>query len=157
LSNRSIFLSAKEAAMLRRWLGCVVLVSSTLAASAEEPRSGLAAQVTGLRSDRGQVGCMLFASADGFPKEPKRALERVFVPIRDHRATCTFAARSGSYAILAMHDENGNGLMDRNFLGIPKEGFGASQGAHGAFGPKFADARFDYAGGASLIPITIRY
>jgi uncharacterized protein (DUF2141 family) len=57
----------------------------------------------------------------------------------------------------AMHDENGNGTMDRGMFGIPKEGFGASRGAHGAFGPKFADARFDYAGGGQTIPITIRY
>jgi uncharacterized protein (DUF2141 family) len=100
---------------------------------------------------------MLFASADGFPREPKKALERVFAPIVGSAGTCRFAARPGSYAILAMHDENGNGTMDRNFLGIPKEGFGASRGAHGAFGPKFADARFDYAGGAQTIAITIRY
>jgi uncharacterized protein (DUF2141 family) len=123
----------------------------------EDPQSALTARVTGLKNDKGQVGCMLFARADGFPREPQKATERVFAPIAGGVAVCRFAARPGSYAIIAMHDENGNGVMDRGFLGIPKEGFGATRGAHGAFGPKFADARFDYAGGAQTMPIVIRY
>ena len=135
----------------------ILLVLPSVASSDQEPRSGLSARVTGLRNDSGQIGCMLFATADGFPKEPNKAVERVFAPIAGRAGTCRFAAKPGSYTIIAMHDENGNGVMDSGFLGIPKEGFGASRGAHGAFGPKFADARFDYAGAAQTIPITIRY
>jgi uncharacterized protein (DUF2141 family) len=135
----------------------VAALAVPAAALSDAEPAALTARVTGLRSDRGQIGCMLFASADGFPREPSKAVERVFVPIAGGAGTCRFAARPGSYAIIAMHDENGNGTMDRNFLGIPKEGFGASRGAHGAFGPKFADARFDYAGGAQTVAITIRY
>ncbi len=135
-----------------RTLICLAALSSAL-----EPNAGLTARVTGLRSDNGQIGCMLFASADGFPRQPQKAIERVFAPISGRAGTCKFAAKAGSYAILAMHDENANGAMDRNFLGIPKEGFGASRGALGAFGPKFADARFDYAGGDLAMPVTIRY
>ena len=122
-----------------------------------DDRQALTARVSGLKNDKGQVGCMLFATADGFPKQPKKAAERVFAPISGGVALCRFAAGPGSYAIIAMHDENGNGVMDQGFLGIPKEGFGASRGARGAFGPKFTDARFDYAGGSQTMPITIRY
>jgi len=32
----------------------------------------------------------------------------------------------GTYAIACYHDENDNGKLDTNFLGIPKEGTGAS-------------------------------
>lgn len=126
-------------------------------ARAEDSRPGLAARVSGVRNEQGQIACMLFATADGFPKEPRKAAERVFARISNGAAICRFNAKPGSYAVIAMHDENGNGVMGRGFLGIPSEGFGASQGAHGAFGPKFADARFDYAGGAQTVPITIRY
>jgi uncharacterized protein (DUF2141 family) len=144
-----------------RGLICVATLGSLLAAptvarSNAEP-AALTVRVTGLRSDKGQIGCMLYAAADGFPRDPKKAAERVFAPISGGAGTCMFAAKAGSYAIVAMHDENGNGVMDRSFVGIPKEGFGASRGAHGAFGPKFADARFDYTGGAQTMPITIRY
>jgi uncharacterized protein (DUF2141 family) len=133
------------------------LLSPAVVAWSDAEPAALTARVTGLRSDKGQIGCMLYASADGFPREPKKATERVFAPISGGAAICKFVAKAGSYAIIAMHDENGNGTMDRGFLGIPKEGFGASRGARGAFGPKFADARFEYAGGAQTMPITIRY
>lgn len=32
----------------------------------------------------------------------------------------------GRYAVALVHDENGNGELDKNLLGMPKEGVGAS-------------------------------
>ena len=56
------------------------------------------------------------------------------------------------------HDENSNGKLDRNFVGMPKEGVGASNDAKGSFGPpKFADARFSYKGGPQEPMIHLRY
>jgi uncharacterized protein (DUF2141 family) len=47
----------------------------------------------------------------------------------------------GSWAVLAYQDENGNGELDRNLLGIPKENYGFSRDAAGRFGPPgFDDA-----------------
>jgi len=54
---------------------------------------------------------------------------------------------SGSYAIVAMHDENGNSKMDKNFLGIPKEDYCFSNNARGLFGPpSFDEAKFEVNG-----------
>jgi uncharacterized protein (DUF2141 family) len=39
-----------------------------------------------------------------------------------------------------MHDENNNGKLDVNFLGIPTEGVGASNDAKAMFGPPTFDA-----------------
>jgi uncharacterized protein (DUF2141 family) len=41
----------------------------------------------------------------------------------------------GYYAIKAFHDENRNGKIDLNFLGIPTEDYGYSNNASGWFGP----------------------
>ena len=42
-----------------------------------------------------------------------------------------------------MHDENGNGELDANFVGIPKEPWGFSNNAKGKFGPpKWEDVQF---------------
>ena len=58
----------------------------------------------------------------------------------------------------AFQDENGNGKLDTNFIGMPKEGVGASNDAAGKFGPpKFDDARFNYKAGRSVMTIHIRY
>ena len=48
--------------------------------------------------------------------------------------------RPGTYAVLAFQDLNGNGVLDRNLLGIPTEPFGFSNDARGRFGPPGFDA-----------------
>jgi len=42
----------------------------------------------------------------------------------------------GRYAVSVFHDENSNGKMDTNFIGIPREGVGASNNAKGHLGPQ---------------------
>jgi uncharacterized protein (DUF2141 family) len=51
---------------------------------------------------------------------------------------------AGVYAISIFHDENDNGKMDSNFMGIPKEDYGCSNDASGFMGPpKWDDAKFE--------------
>jgi uncharacterized protein (DUF2141 family) len=50
----------------------------------------------------------------------------------------------GTWAVLAYQDENGNGELDRNFIGIPKENYGFSRDAASKFGPPgFDDAAIE--------------
>jgi uncharacterized protein (DUF2141 family) len=118
---------------------------------------GLHAPVKGVRNAKGRIGCLLFNSPDGFPSDQKKARQRVLSAIADGAGLCNFDAPAGSYAIVAMHDENGNGKLDSNIFGVPTEGYGASKGAQGTFGPKYDDARFDYRGGSMTIPIGLKY
>ena len=49
----------------------------------------------------------------------------------------------GSYAIAVFHDANGDKELNTNFAGIPKELYGFSNDARGAFGPpSIADQLF---------------
>lgn len=49
----------------------------------------------------------------------------------------------GNWAVLSYQDENDNGELDRNILGIPKERYAFSREARGRFGPpSFEDAAF---------------
>lgn len=51
---------------------------------------------------------------------------------------------AGTWAVLAYQDENGNGELDRNFIGIPKEPYGFSRDARSKFGPPgFEDAAIE--------------
>ncbi len=64
----------------------------------------------------------------------------------------------GEYAISLLHDENDNEKMDTGLMGIPKEGYGASNDAKVTFGPpKFADARFPLTQNQTTIRIKMRY
>jgi uncharacterized protein (DUF2141 family) len=97
------------------------------------------------RNDRGRVYCGLWRGREGYPSERRRAVGQA----RDRalsrqRGVCVFEDVSpGEYAVAVFHDENANNDLDRNFLGIPSEGTGASNGAHNPFGPPgYDDARF---------------
>ena len=46
----------------------------------------------------------------------------------------------GNYAVRLFHDENRNGELDSNMLGIPKEGYGFSNNAGRMGPPSFEDA-----------------
>ncbi len=51
----------------------------------------------------------------------------------------------GKYAVRYFHDENMNGNLDTNKMGIPTEGYGFSNNAYGLFGPKpFKEWLFDF-------------
>jgi len=88
-------------------------------------------QIDGLRNDKGKVVCSLYASADGFPKDADKAKAHTSAAITDKRAVCDFAgiAPNATYAVSVFHDENANGKLDTNFMGMPREGVGASNGA----------------------------
>src|SRR5690349_5153104 len=97
------------------------------AASAQESGNAIRAHIEGLHSDRGQVICALFTAANDFPKRIDRAFARTAAKIVSGRATCEFSnVPAGVYAVSVFHDENLNGRLDTNWLGIPREGVGAS-------------------------------
>jgi len=119
----------------------------------------LRVEISGLRSDKGQMLCALFASAGDFPKHADKAVKRTTARIADRHAVCEFSGvASGTYAVSVVHDENNNGKLDTNFVGMPREGVGASNNAKGHFGPpKFDAASFRYTGGRLDLKITITY
>jgi uncharacterized protein (DUF2141 family) len=126
---------------------------------AQAAADALVVDVRGLHSSRGQVLCFLYASAAGFPGDPVRALAKTSAPIAESTASCRFAGVApGAYAVAVVHDENGDGRLDRNMLGMPTEGVGASNNPASHFGPpKFDQARFNYRGGGARLSVQIRY
>jgi uncharacterized protein (DUF2141 family) len=116
-------------------------------------------QISELRNDKGQMLCALFSSAEAFPKKPEKAVARLTSKIGERQATCDFAGVAAeTYAVSVVHDENTNGKMDTNFLGMPREGVGASNDAKGHMGPpKFSAASFEYHGGRLDLKIHVNY
>lgn len=116
-------------------------------------------EVDGLHSDQGQVLCALFSSAADFPKKADKAVARARSGISGKHAVCEFqSVPPGTYAVSVFHDENSNGKLDTNFMGIPREGVGASNNAKGRFGPpKFSAAAFRHASGRTNLKISINY
>ncbi len=140
-------------------ISILLLVVIARTASPQEPEDAIRAHIEGLHSDRGQVVCTLFAVADDFPKRIDRAFARVAGQIMGGRATCEFpGVPGGVYAVSVFHDENLNGRLDTNWLGIPREGVGASNNPKPRMGPpKFAAAQFQHSGGSMDIEIIMHY
>ncbi len=63
----------------------------------------------------------------------------------------------GNYAIKAFHDVNGNGGMDFNWMGIPKEPYAFSNNAMGTMAaPKFEQAAFPVKRGRNITRFRMR-
>jgi uncharacterized protein (DUF2141 family) len=140
---------------------CAVgLLPERLPAQTNTPKPNtIRVDIGGLRNDKGQVFCALYPSADGFPKKSENAVAKASSAIVEKKAVCEFSGiEAGTYAVSVFHDENSNGRLDSNFMGIPREGVGASNGARGHFGPpKFDDASFHFSGGQLNLKITVAY
>jgi uncharacterized protein (DUF2141 family) len=119
----------------------------------------LVVEVEGLKDDRGKVHASLYASEDGYPTRPEKALRQADVAISGGRAVAIFEGLApGGYAVAAYHDENGDGKLDTGFLGIPTEGLGASNDAKGFMGPpSFDKARVEVNAGENRIAVRIAY
>jgi uncharacterized protein (DUF2141 family) len=141
---------------------CALFLLATLAGTGRttaEDRGTLIVEVTDLRSDRGQLLLRLFDRETGFPTDGARALRQLRSPIAGGRVRLELADLPfGAFAIACVHDENGNGKLDTNFLGIPKEGVCASNDARGRRGPpKWKDARFELRPGGATVRIHMSY
>src|SRR5262245_7910520 len=140
-------------------LQALLIVPAVCAQESQPADSRIQVEITGLRNDQGKVLCSLYSSSEGFPKKAEKAIARSSSDISERRAVCQFTGLTpGAYAVSVFHDENSNGRMDTNFMGIPREGVGASNNAKGHFGPpKFDAAAFLYRGGRLDLKITITY
>jgi len=137
----------------------LALAPAALAQAQPSPENLIHVEIGGLRNDEGQVLCALYSSADGFPKKADKALAHAKSSISDRHAVCEFpGVTAGTYAVSVFHDENSNGKLDTNLVGIPREGVGASNNARGHFGPpKFEAAAFRFSSGHLQLKITIDY
>ena len=121
---------------------------------------GIHVRILNIRNTLGTVDCALFNSPSGFPTDTLRSAMRLTATkVPERTARCDFDdLPPGRYALVVLHDENMNGRIDYNWLGVPREGYGFSNDAHGAFGaPSFEQAAFVYDGKALDLSISLRY
>lgn len=101
-------------------------------------------ELQGIRNDQGDIFVSLFSGRRGFPGDFMAAIENRHAKIKGRACMVTIENLPyGDYAIAVLHDENNDGKMNANFLGVPKEGFGFSGNPGTRLGPPdYEDARF---------------
>lgn len=120
----------------------------------------IAVEVSGVRNDRGDICLLLFNSPDGFPDQYKKAFKLLKVPAHKGTVSATFSQiPSGTYGISILHDEDRNEKLKKNWLGIPREGYGFSNDARARFSPPpFKSVQFAHPVGASTsLRLRVRY
>ena len=103
--------------------------------------ANLEVNISGFKNDNGKVKVGLYNSEFSFLKTIYKSQAS---DIKNETATVTFTdVPKGEYAVSVYHDENSNGVMDKNMFGIPSEDYASSNNAKGVMGPpKYADAKF---------------
>lgn len=142
------------------WLSVLMFGSLPTLVLAQSPCPGIHVKILDIRNSTGAVACALFEAPEGFPTEYLRSATRImFMKVRDKQARCDFEdIPPGTYALAVVHDENMNGKLDTNLLGIPKEGYGFSNDAKALLGaPTFSAASFLYDGQNLDLTISLNY
>jgi len=128
--------------------------------SAQPSQPGIHVEILEIRNSIGAVACALFEGPEGFPTGYLRfATNIMMVKVRATKATCDFEnIASGTYALAVIHDENLDGELQTNWMGVPKEGYGFSNDAKGSLGaPSFEAASFSYNGQSLKMTIALQY
>jgi uncharacterized protein (DUF2141 family) len=115
--------------------------------------------ITGLKNSKGQIVIGVFKDDATFQKE-NAFLSKSFKKeeIIEGKMKVTFILEPGVWGLSLLDDENMSGLMEYNFIGIPKEGFGFSDYYHsGLTKPKFDAFRFTLEKEKKKITIKVRY
>jgi uncharacterized protein (DUF2141 family) len=116
----------------------------------------LTVKVDNIRNDHGTILAALYNSDTSFMKQP---LARATFKLKATPGELSYVFHDlppGKYALTAFHDENENGQLDKNLLGIPKEGYGFSNST-ATRPPRFDQAAFDFNGTTASITVTLHY
>jgi len=112
-------------------------------ALSDSNQTTLTVDVTGARTNQGQVIMSVFDSESTHLKVPK--MSQVITLSNSGKARFIVTDLDfGRYSISVIHDENNNGELDTNFLGIPSEWVGSSNNVKSMFGPpSFEESAFE--------------
>ena len=132
---------------------------STISFAQSNNSGKLIIKVNEIRNQKGKVRVSIYNSSNGFPDSPDKAKYLAEgVIIKNSSIIVLKNMPYGYYAVSLIHDENMNGKLETNFLGIPKEGFGMSNDAKGFMGPpEFEQAKFKFKKNNQTIQIKMDY
>jgi uncharacterized protein (DUF2141 family) len=112
--------------------------------------------IDNILNNKGNIRFALFSlkNADKFPfnkkgyqtitnNETNKVVQGIIEPAQKGSMNFSISVPTGIYAISAIHDENSNEELDRNFFGSPTEPYGFSNDARATFSPPdYEEAQF---------------
>lgn len=108
-------------------------------------------EVSGLRAATGRVLVALHDKRRAFPSRWEQAVAAAEVPAATGSLTVTLRLpRPGRFALIVVHDEDGDGRMTKNAWGLPREGYATGRNAPTLEFPLFEPALRDWSSGTRV-------
>lgn len=117
----------------------------SLFSGVENPGGSLKVEITGLRSEKGQLLVSVYDMPESFPKTIGMLEQKFVGPLSGNAVLVEFTRLEigKPYAIAVMHDEDDNGKMTKNLVGYPKEGYCFSNNIKPRFrAPQWSQCQF---------------
>lgn len=134
-----------------------IALTSVLFAAANASAADLRVQVKGITVATGTVSAALMDSNEAWTGQGR--------PVGARRSKVTAAGdlelvfadlAPGKYALRLMHDENDNGKLDSNLIGMPTEGYGFSNNPQVMRAAHFDEALFEVPAAGATITVVLR-
>ncbi len=119
----------------------------------------LTVEVSGFRNSKGNVRGGLFTSDDGFPLDVEDVKIKRQAPVKGGKATLVFKnVPHRDYAVVVYHDEDANGELDTNWVGMPNEGAGVFKPVTSRVPPPdFEDCKFRFDQKKRKVKVSLNY
>jgi uncharacterized protein (DUF2141 family) len=137
--------------------GLLLSLGLAVFAGGSASAASLDIQVSGVASAKGKI--MVAVCERGTFLNGKRCAYGAVAPAAQGQVRLHVdGVPPGMWAVEAFHDENGNGKLDTNFIGMPREGVAFSRDAQGKYGPPtFNDAAVQVGDQPQTLAVTMRY
>ena len=137
-------------------LRTIALTSILLAATSAASAADLRVKVTGIQAPKGTISMLVVDSDAAWNGKGKPVTGR-HAKVSGDTLEVDFAdLKPGKYAIRLMHDENDNGKIDTNLVGMPTEGYGFSNNPRVMRAAHFDEAVFEVPADGAAITIVMR-
>ncbi|MEY2911293.1 MAG: hypothetical protein RLZZ184_602 [Cyanobacteriota bacterium] len=127
------------------FIATLLTISFNEIAQAESTTS-LTVVVNGIRNQTGEICMRVYNSEKGFPDNAKSEVKSGCTKITGNSIKQVFSGlKPGNYAVAVVDDQNGDRQLNKDFFGIPEEGFGISRNPIVSIStgtPKFKNASF---------------
>ena len=147
----------------------IVVLMGAAAASAEVPQTpvnkcpsegkAIHVHIHGIRNGSGTVKAVLYGpDPESFLVKGEKADKEREPTLEGKMTLCVAAPEAGRYAVVVYHDENDNHKFDRNWIGLPTEGFGVSNNPSLFLAaPTFEESSFEVRGDMTHVDIEMKY
>lgn len=133
----------------------LAILLGALAGAGLARAADLTIHIDNVKSADGQLRVAVFNSAETFQRKPVAGT--VLPAVAGSSSVVVKDLAPGDYAVVVLHDANGNGKMDANMMGMPVEDYGYSNNALGKMGPpSYEQARISVPAGGLATSINLK-